>query len=121
MTVGSITWMARRASPADLQQARDMASAMGMDVLVSSDAQVTLQTARGDVVEFCGPAHPVPDYLFDSGETVIGFEVDDLESAADALAQRGMRALAPTSEGHGVRFCHFTGPGGAVYGLIQKV
>jgi hypothetical protein len=121
MVVRALTWMARQVSSEQLAEVESMASALGLVVLSTTQAQVTLRTSRGDVLEFCGPDAVVPEHLFSSGATVLGFEVDDLGAAADALQAVGFAPLTDTTSAGAVRFRHFSGPGGGVYGLIEPV
>jgi hypothetical protein len=120
VTVRTVTWVARRVAAEQLEPLRAMAVALGLEVLAASTAQLTLRTDRGDVIEYCGPDHPVPKHLFAHGDTVLGFEVDDLEADAAALERAGVRSLTGTIQTGTVRFRHFLGPDGGVYGLIAQ-
>jgi hypothetical protein len=121
MVVRTLTWMARQVTTDQLAAVQPMASALGLEVLAASAEQVTLRTARGDVLEYCAPDAAVPDHLFSKGPTVLGFEVDDLETTATALRAAGFRPLTDTVSAGVVRFQHFEGPEGAVYGLIEPI
>ncbi|WP_375390262.1 VOC family protein [uncultured Amnibacterium sp.] len=119
MTVRALTWMARRVPAGDLDGLRAMGDALGLEVLAATPDALVLRTARGDLLEWCGPEHPVPEHLFASGDVVLGFEVDDLDATARRLADAGVAPLAAPSEAGGVRFLHVRGADGAVYGLIE--
>jgi hypothetical protein len=95
-----------------------MADALGLRVLSASSSQLVLQTSRGDVLEYCGPDYAGPDHLFRNGDTVLGFEVDDLTDAAGALERAGFRTLCEPSDAGPVRYQHFEGPDGQTYALI---
>lgn len=118
MVVRTATWVARRVAAEQHEQVLAMAQALQLEVLAATDALVVLRTERGDVLEFCGPDHPVPDHLFAHGDTVVGFEVDDLPAATNALAVAGFPLLSAPTTGGGVQFQHFLGPDARVYGLI---
>ena len=118
MTGIFLTWFARRVSSEALPSAVAMASALNLRVLAQDERQVVLQTDRGDVLEFCGPAYETPAYLFADQEAVLGFRVDDLDEASDQLARRGFSPLAPTTRAGMIRYRHFRGPDDLVYGLI---
>ncbi len=121
MVVRTLTWLARQVSTEQLPGVQAMAGALGLEVLSATAAQVTVRTSRGDVLEYCGPDAGVPDHLFSQGDTVVGFEVDDLDATADALQVAGFRSVTETVSAGGVRFRHFSGPEGAIYGLIEPL
>ncbi len=118
MAVRSVTWIARRVDATQLPSVVAMAAALEIEVLSSTGTQVVLQTERGDVLEYCAPDHPVPAHLFARGATVLGFEVEDVDVAATAMAAAGFESLAETTEAGPVRYRHLVGPDGGVYGLI---
>jgi hypothetical protein len=120
MTVQSVTWVAKRVDAAAVDDARAWARALGLSLVLDEPEKVVLSTSRGDVIEYLTGDAARPEYLFDGQETVVGFLVDDLDAACAALAAAGFDAIGEPGGDGDARFCHTRGPGGVVYGLIQK-
>jgi hypothetical protein len=51
---------------------------------------------------------------------VVGFEVDDIESARAELEAAGIVVLGPTQRGGGLAWLHFRGSDGNVWELTAK-
>ncbi len=115
----SIAWFAQRVEAAGLEEARRLGDALGLEVLASSDQLVMLRGAHGEVVEFCGPGHPVPAHLFAVQSSVIGYAVEHLEQTAERLREAGFAPCAEIVEAGEVRFQHFAGVEDRVVGLIE--
>lgn len=121
MIAESLTWTARRVDASTLEQARAFASALGLTVLVDEPDKLMAATARGDVIEYCGPDADAPPHLFEGQSTVIGFRVANVDAAATALAAAGFAAIGDAVDAGPVRFVHLRGPGGVAYGLIEQL
>ncbi len=120
MTVQSVTWVAQRVDAAAIDGARAWARALGLTVVADQPSKLVCTTARGDVFEYLSGEAARPAHLFEGQETVLGFLVDDLDEARATLADAGFSKIGEPGGDGDVRFCHVRGPGGAVYGLIQK-
>ncbi|WP_298740705.1 VOC family protein [uncultured Microbacterium sp.] len=121
MGVRSLTWAARRVDAETLDDARALAGALGLEVVADEPGKVVATTVRGDVVEWLAPERAEPAHLFVAQETVLGFDVDDLDAAMVSLAAAGFTPIVEPQRapGDGIRFAHVRGPGGLVYGVIQ--
>lgn len=121
MPVTGITWIAHQVNgPESIASARLLAEALGLTVIVDNDEKLMLQTAAGDIVEYCTPSADVPDHLFQHQSVVSGYLVDDIAAAADALGAAGFSAITPPTDGGPVIYQHFRGVDGDVFGLIMR-
>jgi hypothetical protein len=118
--VESLTWVATRVTEAELTRAREFVAALGLEVLVDDGAVVFARTARGDVVEYCGPGATLPAYLFATRDVATGFLVADAEAAAQRLVDAGFARLSELTEAGPVRYVHVAGPRGDVVGLLES-
>jgi len=118
--IRTVTWVARRVTEPARDQARAMARALGLSVVLDEPGKLLVTTADGDLLEYLTGDQARPGYLFDGQDTVVGFLVEDLTAAVDALAAAGFAAIGTGGEGEGVRFRHVRGPGGVAYGLIER-
>ncbi|WP_375387300.1 MULTISPECIES: VOC family protein [Actinomycetes] len=114
-----ITWVAHRVDVEDLDDARRLGEVLGLEVLASTEYHVMLQTRRGDVIEYCAPGYDAPPYLFADQDVVLGFRVADLDAVVRDLAASGWSLLGSGGGAGPVRYQHFRGPAGRVYGLIE--
>lgn len=99
----------------------DFARQLGLAETSVSEDSSTFVTEDGSVIEFCGPAYPVPEHLFEHQDTVIGFQVDDVSAAVDHLEGSGVQLVGDITDGGPVRFQHVRAPDGQIYGLIEVV
>jgi hypothetical protein len=120
MTATEITWIATLVEADELPAASTLARTLGWTPLISNSAQVMFQTPRGDVVEYCTMEHPAPAHLFAHHRTAVGFAVDDLDATSRELTASGFRAAGGVTDAGAVRFQHFSGPGGGIFGLIAS-
>jgi predicted enzyme related to lactoylglutathione lyase len=80
-----------------------------------------LECPNGDLVEIFGPRSGHPAYQFARSPVVVGFSVDDIESARRRLERSGVTLLGDVvrdPEG-GAAWQHFRGPDGLVFELNQ--
>lgn len=118
MPVQTLTWAAHRVeSRASIERARRLGAALGFTVFLDEPDKLMLQTARGDVVEYCTPDADMPAHLFRDQDVVTGYLVDDLAAAASAVAA-GFAAVTEPIVGGPVVFQHFRGVDGRVVGSI---
>jgi predicted enzyme related to lactoylglutathione lyase len=73
---------------------------------------------NGDTVEVFTADEP--DHLHFTTGPVVGFEVDDIESARAELEAAGIVVLGPTQRGGGLAWLHFRGSDGNVWELTAK-
>ncbi|WES63314.1 hypothetical protein P0L94_12690 [Microbacter sp. GSS18] len=120
MTATAITWLAHSVDAEQLARARAFVESIGLDVISDTGDVIMAQTARGDIVEYCGPDAEVPPHLFAGQSQVAGFLVEDLDAAVARLAEQGFATVGDAGEGGGVRFQHVIGPAGDVVGLVAR-
>ena len=118
MQIKGLTWLGTRTDAADdLEHFYE--SVLGLEATYRRPGQSVYPLPDGSVVEVFGPLdrdHP----HFDSGP-VVGFEVEDIESAAQELADAGVVLIGPVGGLPGEwRWQHFRAPDGAVYELTQR-
>jgi predicted enzyme related to lactoylglutathione lyase len=73
---------------------------------------------NGDTVEVVTTDEP--DHLHFTTGPVVGFAVDDIESARAELETAGIEILAPIQRGGGLAWLHFRGTDGNVWELTAK-
>jgi len=119
MHARSLGWAARIVDPEALDQARALAAALGLVVVLDEPGKLMATTQSGDLVEWLTPERAEPPHLFDGQQTALGFAVDDLDAARDALDSAGFTSITEPAGDGTVRFCHVRGPAGVAYALIQ--
>jgi catechol 2,3-dioxygenase-like lactoylglutathione lyase family enzyme len=118
MGVRSITWAARSVDDGDVEAMAGFAQALGLASLLTTSDSAMFAAEDGGVVEFCGPSYPAPEHLFAAQDTVIGFEVDDLDETVRKLGDAGVELVGDRGAAGAVIFQHVRGPDGRIYGLI---
>lgn len=73
---------------------------------------------NGDTVEVFTTDEP--DHRHFTTGPVVGFAVDDIESARDELEAAGVDLLGPVQTGGGLAWLHFRGPDGNVWELTEQ-
>jgi hypothetical protein len=94
--------------------ARFLAEVLGVEPETDGDAQ-RLVLGDGSSVAV------VPrDWVDGSSDTLLGFLVDDVESATAELAARGIEPAGELRSGFGLRYRHFEGPDGRRIELVDR-
>jgi glyoxylase I family protein len=99
------------ADPAAL--ARFLGGALGVDV--REDDGFFFLDLGGDAMAVV-PRVRLPE----AHDTILGFLVDDVESAAAELVARGVELDGPLREGERFRYQHFRAPDGRVFELVEE-
>ncbi|HEX6237239.1 MAG TPA: VOC family protein [Acidimicrobiales bacterium] len=76
------------------------------------------QLDNGDTVEVFTADEP--DHVHFTTGPVVGFAVDDIESARDELEATGIEVLGPIQRGGGLAWLHFRGSDGNVWELTTR-
>jgi len=118
VTGSEITWVASRVQAESFAGLRALASSFGWDVLVDAPQQLMFRDARGAVIEYCTPEHPVPDYLFSEQDVVVGFLVADIGELLTRLPEREAQPIGTRTAVGEVEFQHLRRSDGTVFGLI---
>lgn len=61
-----------------------------------------------------------PDYVEPPSDTLLGFLVDDVETATAELAARGVEPDGELLSGYGFRYRHFRAPDGRRFELLDR-
>ncbi|MGH3071146.1 MAG: VOC family protein [Gaiellaceae bacterium] len=94
--------------------ARFLADVLGVEVEVSGDVN-RLVFENGSSL-----ALVPPDYVEPPSDTLLGFLVDDVETATEDLARRGIEADGELLSGYGFRYRHFRAPDGRRFELLDR-
>jgi predicted enzyme related to lactoylglutathione lyase len=89
------------------------AEVMGFELDEQQPGFASFKLSNGDKFEVFGPEDE--DHAFFTTGPVIGFGVDDVDSARARLESVGVEFLAPTQSVGDYRWAHFRGPDGNVY------
>ncbi|HLQ62373.1 MAG TPA: 4a-hydroxytetrahydrobiopterin dehydratase [Candidatus Acidoferrales bacterium] len=117
MRVLKLAWLGTR-STAAAETADFFARVLGLQLEQSRNDLWVFKLPDGSAVEVFGPANP--DNRHFSGGPVIGFLVDDLESAVAELRQAEVEIVfGPRSSPDGSAWVHFRGPDGNLYELTR--
>ncbi len=101
-------------SAAPAETARFLADALGAEVEQAGDVHRVV-FRNGSAV-----ALVPPDWVEPPSDTVLGFLVDDLVSATDELAARGIEPEGELHTGYGFRYRHFRAPDGRRFELLDR-
>jgi predicted enzyme related to lactoylglutathione lyase len=117
MQVRGLSWMGMRV--ADLPAAKAfLEQQLGLELDHAEGEMAAFKAQNGDTVEVFGPGDDDHRH-FDSGP-VVGFEVDDIESARAELEATGVEFIGGVGRGGGMAWAHFRGPEGFVYELTAR-
>jgi Glyoxalase/Bleomycin resistance protein/Dioxygenase superfamily len=94
--------------------ARFLADALGVELEVSGDVR-RLLFANGSSL-----ALVPPDYVEPPSDTLLGFLVDDVETATAELAAKGIEPDGELNAGYGFRYRHFRAPDGRRFELLDR-
>jgi predicted enzyme related to lactoylglutathione lyase len=116
MEVLGLSWMGIRVT--ELAAARSFMERLGLQH-ERTEGEMSVFTAKnGDTVEMFGPGDEDHRH-FDTGP-VVGFQVEDIESARKALEAGGVELIGGIERGGGMAWAHFRGPEGFVYELTAR-
>lgn len=91
---------------------------MGLSVVHTEDDFVELKARNGDTVELFGQASKYNTHF--TSAPVVGFQVDDIESARRELVDNGIRLIGGIKHGDdGSAWQHFKGPDGNIYEITS--
>lgn len=94
--------------------ARFLADVLGAEVEEAGDVRRLVFT-HGSSLAF------VPsDYVEPPSDTILGFLVDDVETATADLAAKGIEPDAELNSGYGFRYRHFRAPDGRRFELLDR-
>jgi predicted enzyme related to lactoylglutathione lyase len=116
MRVRGLSWMGLRVG--DLAAAKGFLEQLGLELDHAEGEMAAFRTQNGDTVEVFGPGDDDHRH-FDTGP-VVGFEVDDIESARAELEATGVELIGGIGRGGGMAWAHFRGPEGFVYELTAR-
>jgi catechol 2,3-dioxygenase-like lactoylglutathione lyase family enzyme len=103
---------------ADLPAAKAFLEQLGLELDHAEGEMAAFKAPNGDTVEVFGPGDDDHRH-FDTGP-VVGFEVDNVESARAELEAAGVEFIGGVGRGGGLAWAHFRGPEGFVYELTSR-
>lgn len=91
---------------------------LGLEMKFERSDFVVADAANGDRFEIFGPGAGHPSWQFDHSPVMIGFRVDDIEAARDALAATtGVQLLGELEGDDRYKWQHFRAPNGVAFEL----
>jgi len=118
MRVTGVSWVGVKAANTDLA-ASFFAKVLGLPALKHDTDLVVFQMPDGSQLEVFGPNGPDPPHQFARARVVVGFRVDDIDSARRELEPLGVEVIGPLRRDSqtGYAWQHFRGPDGVIYEL----
>ena len=116
--VTGMTWLGIR-TDRQTELRAFFADVLGLDTFFETPTFVALRLPDSSVVEIFAATDDSHAH-FDSGP-VVGFEVDNLDDAAEAIRSAGAEIIGSIISGKkGSRWLHVRGPDGNVYELLES-
>ena len=122
MNLEGITWHAIVLEPEPFAATKAlMTETFGLAPAMEMEGVAVFNMPNGTLLELYAP-QAVPDYGYNEGGVAIGFRVDDIEAASEAIAAAGGELLGEIYRvpEMGYAYRHFKGPDGIVYGLNEQ-
>jgi predicted enzyme related to lactoylglutathione lyase len=116
MKVSALTWAGTRTDRFDAT-VRFFEEVMGIELEETQAGFASFRTQEGDKFEVFGPEDTDHDFMTCP---VVGFGVDDIESARAELEGAGVEFIGPTQREGDHAWAHFRGPDGHVYEITSS-
>ena len=90
---------------------------LGLEVKHEQPDFLVADAPNGDRFEVFGPESGRPGWQFAETPVMVGFLVDDIEAAREALVDADIELLGPLAGDDAIKWQHFRAPNGVVFEL----
>jgi predicted enzyme related to lactoylglutathione lyase len=117
MKVTGLKWAGTRTDRFE-ETVRFFEEVMGVELDETQAGFASFRTTEGDKIEVFGPDDAEHDFM--TTGPVVGFGVEDVESARAELEGAGVEFIGPTHSEGDYSWAHFRGPDGNVYEITSS-